>query len=323
MIKAIMCRQQKLCYGRHKLLTTSIDSAATRAREYATTFIDTSAALGRRLEGQVAVITGAASGIGEATARSFIAHGARVIIADIQDEAGTKLAKDLGPNAHFVHCDVSKEEDVSESVGLAVSVYGQLDIMYNNAGILMPKSMGTDTGISDLNLADMHDMFRINVYGVALGIKHAARVMKPQRRGCIICTASITSILSSLASHYYTVSKHAVVGLTRSSASELSEYGIRVNCISPTIVMTPFLRIMLSNPHLNKKLGEWRTSEAGCNLSQTFLSPDEVAKAALFLASDGNYISGHNLVIDGSRSVTGSPKLFPLETDDSKEENQD
>ncbi|KAJ7281188.1 hypothetical protein O6H91_21G023100 [Diphasiastrum complanatum] len=313
---AIMWRQQKLCYGVHKLLATSIDSAATWAREYATNSTHTSAALGRSLERQVAVITGAASGIGEATARSFIAHGARVIIADIQDEAGTKLAKDLGPNAHFIHCDVSKEEDVSESVGLAVSVYGQLDIMYNNAGIVMPKSMATGTGISDLNLADMHEMFRTNVYGVALGIKHAARVMKPQRRGCIICTASTASIQGGLASHHYTVSKHAVVGLTRSSASELSEYGIRVNCISPTGVMTPLLRLILSNPKIKKKVDDLRTSAAGCNLSKTFLSPDEVAKAALFLASNGNYISGHNLVIDGSRSVTGSPKLFPLETDD-------
>ncbi|KAJ7541222.1 hypothetical protein O6H91_10G050600 [Diphasiastrum complanatum] len=192
--------------------------------------------------------------------------------------------------------------------------------MYNNAGNIRYKSMGTDTGISDLNLADMHDMFRTNVYGVALGIKHAARAMKPQRRGCIICTGSIASIQGGFMSHYYTVSKHAVVGLTRSSASELSEYGIRVNCISPAVVISPMSKIMLSNSRFMKILDSLSTS-ANCILFRKFMPPDEVAKAALFLASDGNYISGHNLVIDGSLTVTGSPKLFPLETDDDKDVN--
>lgn len=252
-----------------------------------------------RLEGKVALITGGASGIGECTARLFSQHGARVIVADIQDELGHSVCEDLGPTtSSFIHCDVTKELDIKNAVDIAVSKYGKLDIMFNNAGIVDdPKSR-----IIDNEKADFEHVLSVNVTGVFLGTKHAARVMVPARSGSIISTASICSYLGAVASHAYTASKHAVVGLTKNGAAELGQFGIRVNCVSPYALVTP-----LAAKNFVKTQGEdlEKAFSVPANLKGVHLKADDVAHAVLYLGSDDSkYVSGHNLLIDGGFSVS-------------------
>ncbi|KAM5562345.1 short-chain dehydrogenase reductase 2a [Rosa sericea] len=146
----------------------------------------------RRLEGKVAIVTGGARGIGEATARLFTRHGAKVVIADVEDSIGTTLANSLGPSVTFVHCDVSLEEDIENLIESTVSRYGQLDIMFNNAGILGNQSK--HKSIVNFDVDEFDRVMRVNVRGTALGIKHAARVMIPRGGGCIISTASVAGV---------------------------------------------------------------------------------------------------------------------------------
>ncbi|CAN0926385.1 Short chain aldehyde dehydrogenase 1 [Linum grandiflorum] len=224
--------------------------------------IDTS----RRLEGKVAVITGGASGIGASTARLFVQHGAKVLIADVQDKLGESLARELG----------------------SLSRYGHLDIMYNNAGI----GGNLDTTILNSENADFKRVLEINVFGSFLGAKHAARVMTPERKGCILFTGSVAASISGDLSYAYKASKHAILGLNNNLTVELGKYGIRVNTISPYGVATP---MVTSGMQMDKKDAEEFMSAAG-NLR-------DVANAALYLASDdAKYVSGLNLIVDGGHN---------------------
>ncbi|XP_052173527.1 short chain aldehyde dehydrogenase 1-like [Diospyros lotus] len=255
----------------------------------------------KRLEGKVAVITGGASGIGESTARLFVKHGAKVVIADVQDELGRKVCEDLGPsheqNITYVHCDVTNELDVKNAVDAAITKYGQLDIMYNNAGI----TGGLDFTVLGTDADDFKRVFDVNVYGAFLGAKHAARVMIPAKRGAILFTASLASMVAGEAPHAYAMSKHAVVGLTKNLCVELGEHGIRVNCISPCAIATPLLRKAMG---MEKSAVEAMVA-ASANLKGLAPTAEDVAEAALYLASDeAKYISGVNLAVDGGYSTT-------------------
>ncbi|TKY61839.1 Zerumbone synthase [Spatholobus suberectus] len=252
---------------------------------------------GGKLQDKVALITGAASGIGKATATKFINNGAKVIIADIQQQLGQETAKELGPNATFITCDVTQESDISNAVDFAISKYKQLDIMYNNAGIACRSPLS----IVDLDLAVFDKVMDINVRGVVAGIKHAARVMIPRGNGSILCTASITGVMGGVAQHTYSISKFAVIGIVKSLASELCRHGIRVNCISPFAIPTPFVMGEMSQiyPHVDAQRHANIVHNAGV-LKGVNCEPNDIANAALFLASDhAKYVSGHNLVVDG------------------------
>ncbi|XVF76143.1 hypothetical protein PTKIN_Ptkin13bG0242500 [Pterospermum kingtungense] len=256
--------------------------------------ISSSASPCRRLEGKVAVITGGASGIGASTARLFHENGAKVVVADIQDTLGQALVTKLGENACYIHCDVSNEDDIINLVDTTISKHGKLDIMYNNAGVYdRPLSSILDTTKSDLDLC-----VGVNLVGALLGAKHAARVMIPQRKGCILFTASAATAVAGMASYAYTASKCGIVGIAKTLAGELGQYGIRVNCVSPFIVATP----MSAPTEADVPQIEALASEMG-NLKGEVLKAEGVAEAALYLASDSNYVSGMNLVLDGGYSV--------------------
>ncbi|OMO68494.1 Short-chain dehydrogenase/reductase SDR [Corchorus olitorius] len=255
----------------------------------------------KRLQGKVALITGGASGIGASTAKLFAKHGAKVLAADVQDELGHSLCKETEGNSDesisYVHYDVTSESDIKNAVDMAVSRYGKLDIMFNNAGIsgnMETRAVATDTD-------NFKRVLDVNLVGGFLGAKHAARVMIPAKKGCILFTASVASLVCIGVPHAYTTSKHAVVGLAKSLAVELGEYGIRVNSISPHAVVTPLLQKSLRIS--DKRKGEEMIS-ATAALKGTILEAEDIAQAALFLASDeAKYLNGVNLPVDGGYSL--------------------
>ncbi|XP_065855073.1 tropinone reductase-like 1 [Euphorbia lathyris] len=259
----------------------------------------------QRLAGKVAIITGGASGIGASTVQLFHENGAKVVIADIQDTLGRALAKKLGQNAIYIHCDVSKEEEISSLVDQTVIKYGKLDIMYNNAGVIDPPF----TSFLETKKSDLDRLISINLIGAILGAKHAARVMIPQHNGCILFTSSACTVIGGLATQTYAVTKHGIWGLAKSLATELSQHGIRVNCISPFAMATPIGGFVF--PEILKRLSEIVLSSTG-NLKGHIMRPEDVAKAALHLASDeAKHVSGLNLVVDGGFSVV-NPSLVKV-----------
>lgn len=264
----------------------------------------------RRLEGKVALITGGASGIGKTTAHEFIKHGARVIIADVDSQTGPQAADELGPAAHFVPCDVTAEAQVENAVAIAMTRYGKLDIMYNNAGITGPSF---PPSIADLDLNEFDKVMQINARGVVAGIKHAARAMIPAGSGCILCTSSISGLMGGLGPHSYAASKSTIPGIVKSAASELCGNGVRINCISPGPVPTPLSldQIGLFYPGASREQLTEMVNGLG-KLKGAKCEEIDVAKAALFLASDeAKYITGHNLVVDGGLTCFTNLALPP------------
>jgi NAD(P)-dependent dehydrogenase (short-subunit alcohol dehydrogenase family) len=260
-----------------------------------------------RLDGKVAVITGAASGIGAGTARMFVKEGAKVILADMQTEAGMALADELGDAARFAQCNVMIEDEVAAAVNLAVSEFGSLDVMLNNAGIV-----GSVGRISETSIQAWDNTMAILLRGVFLGVKHAARVMLTQNSGVIINTSSTAGILGGLGPHAYTAAKHGVIGLTKSVANELAPNGIRVNAISPGNTVTAMTATVTSGDpgaidETSHKIA------AGSPLGYAGV-PDDIAAAALYLASDdARYVSGHTLVVDAGQTTAGMvPNRFNI-----------
>ncbi|XP_022142407.1 momilactone A synthase-like [Momordica charantia] len=253
-------------------------------------------AAARRLEGKVALITGGARGIGEYTARLFFKHGAKVVIADIQDDLGHSLSNNLCPSSSsFVHCDVTRENDVANAVDTTVSKYGKLDIMFNNAGI----SGDLKFNILENESLDFQKVLNVNLLGAFLGTKHAARAMMPARRGSIIMTASGCSVIGGACPHAYTSSKHGMVGLMKNAAVDLGRYGIRVNCVSPHVVPTQMTRDLFKLEDGDEFPNHYSHLKCGGMLME-----EDIAEAALYLGSDASkFVSGHNLIVDGGFTV--------------------
>jgi NAD(P)-dependent dehydrogenase (short-subunit alcohol dehydrogenase family) len=269
--------------------------------------------MAERLAGKVAVITGGASGIGAETVRLFVREGAKVVIADILDSDGETLAGELGSKvARFCHTDVSNEADVARAVDLAVSEFGGLDCIFNNAGFgtLVPSIDEVPMEIYDRHMA-------VLVRGVFLGIKHAARVMKPRGTGSIINTASVAGVETGHGSIVYSTAKAAVIHMSKCAATELGEAGIRVNSICPGGIVTPIFGKAFGMTQ-DAALDTQATVRAALSQSQPIRragEPIDIAQAALWLASsESSFVNGHALVVDGGltcgRGYTEMMTLF-------------
>ena len=258
--------------------------------------------MSKRLEGKVAVITGAASGIGAATAKTFVEQGARVVLGDIQDQAGAELAEALGGSgtAIFRHCNVTSEAEVEALVDAAVSEFGKIDVMFNCAGIVGAVGPMSTTPAEEWKLT-----IDIMVHGVFYGMKHASRFMKEAGSGSIISMSSTAGVMGGLGPHAYTAAKHAVVGMTRNLAAEVGGFGVRVNCIAPAGMATPMVADVITGDH--HKLEETIAALAeGSPLRGRAGLAEDVANAALWLASEeSGYTSGLTLTVDAGYT-TGS-----------------
>ncbi|HJV84572.1 MAG TPA: SDR family oxidoreductase [Noviherbaspirillum sp.] len=251
--------------------------------------------MSERLKDKVVLITGAASGIGAQAARQFVAEGARVVISDVNIDAGSKLARELG--ATFVTVDVSVEGQVRSAVSLAVEQHGRLDCMINNAGMV-----GAVGSILDTRADDWHRTLSVLLDSVFYGIKHAGAQMRRQGSGgSIISLSSLAGVAGGVGPHAYSVAKAGVIALTRGAASELAQYGIRVNAVAPGLVVTPLV---------DKVYGGRDKAEQGAVANSPLGSaamPEEIAEALCYLASDeARHVNAHTLVVDSGVSVAGS-----------------
>ena len=253
------------------------------------------------LDGKIAVVTGGTSGIGEGIAKAFVLEGAKVVITGRREEEGRALEKQIG--VRFVRADVAIEADVRAMVDKTVEWFGRVDCLVNNAGIPSPM-----TSITEIDVATIDQILAVNVRGVVLGIKHAAPVMIAQRSGSVINIGSVAGIRGGISAHIYSASKGAVQALTRSTAAELGEKGIRVNCISPGAIVTGIFgkNAGLEGSKADRVTGVVKERFAAVQPIPRAGLPDDIAQAAVFLASDGSgFVNGQNIVVDGGMtSVT-------------------
>jgi NAD(P)-dependent dehydrogenase (short-subunit alcohol dehydrogenase family) len=237
-----------------------------------------------RLQGKIAIVTGAASGIGKASAALFAAEGAKVIAADVAASDGVVAA------------DAGREEDVVALIERAVSEHGGLDIFFANAGI-----SGGLASIFEQEVADWEEILRVNLIGPWLAIKHAAPIMKDRGGGSIICTASVAGIRAGAGGPAYSASKAGVISLIEVAATQLCGANIRVNAICPGLIETGMTRPLYEMARAGGKeemIGHLNPLKRGGE-------PIEIANAALFLASDeSSYVNGHALVVDGGLSAS-------------------
>jgi NAD(P)-dependent dehydrogenase (short-subunit alcohol dehydrogenase family) len=244
------------------------------------------------VEDKVALVTGAASGIGRAAARAFAREGARVLAADVDAAGGEKAVAELvaeGGEARFVRADVTRESEIAALIAAVLEAWGRLDCAVNNAGIT-----GAPAGVPDLSLEAWNRTIAVNLTGVFLCLKHELPVMQRQGAGAIVNVASGAGVVGAPGLAAYSASKHGVLGLTKTAALENARRGVRVNAICPGSTDTPMLRAtMARDPGLEKLI---RMSLPGGRLG----APEEIAEAAVWLCSNrASFVSGESMLVDG------------------------
>ena len=256
-----------------------------------------------RLEGKVAVITGAASGIGLGTVELFVSEGASVVAADIQDEKGAMLEKRFPGKVAYAHCDVTQEAEIEAALKLAKSEFGGLDILFNNAGI-----SDRMTSIAEITADGWSWIFDVLVRGPALGMKHAVPLMLERGGGSIINTASIAGLQAGWGPIAYSSAKASVIHMSRSAAAQLSPQKIRVNAICPGLIATSIFGASLGLPRDVADQMAARVADNAAKVQPVPKAgmPEDIAKAALYLASeDSAFVSGTHIVVDGGITVGG------------------
>ena len=255
-----------------------------------------------RLKDKVALITGAGSGIGEATAKTFAREGARVVIADLNDDGGKRVANEIhkaGGQAEFHHADVGSPAEIEKMIKFAVDHFGQLDILHNNA-------IFTTVGhVGEITMEGWQKTMDVGLTAYWYATKCAIEVMLPRRSGAIVNTASVSGLAGDYTLGAYNAVKHGVVGLTKSTAIEYARKGIRCNAVCPGPIGTPpLLRMEDSRPDI---VGRVREAIPMGRLGE----PQEIANVVLFLASDeASFVTGSFYVADGGLwAHSGMPSL--------------
>jgi NAD(P)-dependent dehydrogenase (short-subunit alcohol dehydrogenase family) len=252
-----------------------------------------------KLDGKVALVTGGASGFGEATAALWAKEGAQVMVVDISEPGARRVADTIrkaGGRAEAVRADVARAEDARAMVQAAVQAFGRLDVLFNNAGILGPRGVYT----AELPVEEAERLLAVNVMGVFLGTRYAIPEMLKSGGGSIISTGSDSAFLGNRGLSVYCATKGAVLAFSRVVAMEYARQGIRANTISPGAGKTPMHAELIEG---NKEA--WRQVEEAIPIGRSCY-PEDLAKVALFFASDDSkYITGANLMVDGGWSVKG------------------
>jgi NAD(P)-dependent dehydrogenase (short-subunit alcohol dehydrogenase family) len=258
---------------------------------------------GKRLDGKVAVITGGTSGIGAATAELFVREGARVVITGRSQEKGAALAARLGSDARYCHGDVTREDDIRAAIELAVSEFGGLDVLFNNAG------GPTQGSLADITGEQIDYGVHLLLSSVIFGIKHAIAPLQARGGGCIINCSSVAGIRYNQGNILYSVLKAAVTHYTRLASVELGPLNIRVNAISPGAIATPIFwggsarANTLAEEDNARKLEKLKANLAKATPMPRAGLAEDIAAAALYLGSDaGSFVNGHDLVVDGGRT---------------------
>ena len=248
-----------------------------------------------RLKDKVAIITGAGSGLGRASALLFAKEGARVVVAEIISEDGeetVKRVRDAGGDAVFCQTDVTKAADCEKMVKVAVEKYGKLDIMFNNAGAL-----GASGPLARITEEQWNQVIALNVTSVFLGTRYAIPEMLQRGGGAIVNTASVGGIIPTRFGAPYCTAKAAVIQLTKATALDYAGRNIRANCILPGVMETNFLSKMGGNP---ERIEQYRQIALRSEPIGRFAQPEEVANVALFLASDeASFVTGSAVAVDG------------------------
>ncbi|MES1190989.1 MAG: SDR family oxidoreductase [Steroidobacter sp.] len=241
---------------------------------------------------RVALVTGASSGIGRATALAFAAAGAQVVAADTNDALGEKLIRDIrerGSEGIFIRTDVAHDHEVAKLVDQTVRHFGRIDIAFNNAGI-----EGEMAATAECTEQNWDRVIAINLKGVWLCMKHELPLMLKQGKGAIVNCASIAGLVGFQSLPAYVASKHGVVGLTRTAALEYAKTGVRINAVCPGVILTPMVeRVITANENMRAQL------EAGEPVGRLG-KPEEIASAVLWLGSDGaSFVTGQAIAVDG------------------------